>query len=63
MQLSLRPGWLLIAENFFLRRQLALYKERGIQPWRTDPATRVSLRLIELLQPTALYRGGGGQGN
>jgi len=52
-----------LAENFFLRRQLALYKEWGIKPWRIDPATRVSLRLIELLQPIALYREGGGQGN
>jgi hypothetical protein len=30
--LLLRPGRSLIAENLFLRRQLALYKERGVKP-------------------------------
>ena len=28
------------AENLFLRRQLALYIERGVQPRRIDAATR-----------------------
>jgi hypothetical protein len=32
-------------ENLFLRRQLALYIERGVQPHRVDAATRVSLAL------------------
>jgi hypothetical protein len=31
------------AENLFLRRQLALYIERGVPPRRIDPASRVSL--------------------
>ena len=31
------------AEVLFLRRQLALYVERGVKPRRTDAATRVSL--------------------
>lgn len=44
------PPWLLLAfrssqslqaENLFLRRQLALYVERGVKPQRIDPATRI----------------------
>jgi hypothetical protein len=34
------------AENLFLRRQLALYIERGIQARRIDAATRVSLVVL-----------------
>ncbi len=34
------------AENLFLRRQLALYIERGVKPRRIDPVTRVSLALL-----------------
>src|SRR5262249_6255968 len=34
------------AENLFLRRQLALYIERGVRPRRIDVATRVSLALL-----------------
>lgn len=34
------------AENLFLRRQLALYVERGIKPRRIDPVTRISLALL-----------------
>ena len=30
--LSLRPKDSLVAENLFLRRQLTLFKERGIKP-------------------------------
>ena len=37
------------AENLFLRRQLALCKERGIKPRRIDPATRVSLAVLAKL--------------
>ena len=37
------------AENLFLRRQLALYKERGIQPRRIDAATRISLAILARL--------------
>ena len=37
------------AENLFLRRQLALYIERGVQPRRRDAATRVSLALLARL--------------
>jgi hypothetical protein len=34
------------AENLFLRRQLALFMERGVQPRRMDAATRVSLAIL-----------------
>src|SRR5262252_4372072 len=37
------------AENLFLRRQLALYIERGIRPRRIDAGTRVSLALLAKL--------------
>jgi putative transposase len=37
------------AENLLLRRQLALYLERGIRPRRIDPATRVSLAVLARL--------------
>jgi len=37
------------AENLLLRRQLALYIERGIRPRRIDPATRVSLAVLARL--------------
>jgi len=37
------------AENLFLRRELALYRERGVKPRRVDAATRVSLALLSLL--------------
>ena len=39
----------LVAENLFLRRQLALYKERGIKPRHADAATRVSLAVLSRL--------------
>jgi len=34
------------AENLFLRRQLALYVERGVRPRRIDAATRIRLALL-----------------
>ena len=37
------------AENLFLRRQLALFKERGIEPRRVDPAMRISLTFLSRL--------------
>jgi len=37
------------AENLFLRRQLALYIERGIRPRPIDAATRVSLAMLAKL--------------
>ena len=47
--LALRPRRVIQAENLFLRRQLALYKERGVKARRVDPATRVSLALLARL--------------
>jgi hypothetical protein len=41
--LSVRSRRSVGAENLFLRRELALYRERGIKPRRVDAATRVSL--------------------
>ena len=37
------------AENLFLRRQLALFMERGVRPSRMDVATRVSLAVLAKL--------------
>ena len=45
----LRPTRAVAAENLFLRRQLAMYVERGVQPRRPDVATRVSLALLSRL--------------
>jgi putative transposase len=47
--LSVRPRCSLEAENLFLRRQLALYKERGIKPRRIDATTRMSLVFLSKL--------------
>jgi hypothetical protein len=41
--LSLRSSRSVEAENLFLRRQLALYLERGEKPRRVDAVMRVSL--------------------
>jgi putative transposase len=47
--LSVRPRRSIEAENLFLRRELALYVERGINPRRVDAATRVSLAFLSRL--------------
>jgi putative transposase len=47
--LLLTPRRSVTAENLFLRRQLALYRERGVKPRRIDAATRVSLALLSRL--------------
>jgi putative transposase len=41
--LCLRPPAALVAENLFLRKQLALYQERRIKPRRATNATRLTL--------------------
>ena len=46
---ALRPTRVVAAENLFLRRQLAMYVERGVKPRRPDLATRVSLALLSRL--------------
>ena len=47
--LALQSRQSLHAEVLFLRRQLALYVERGVKPRRIDAATRVSLALLSRL--------------
>jgi putative transposase len=47
--LAFRSRQFLDAEVLFLRRQLALYVERGVKPRRIDAATRVSLALLSRL--------------
>jgi len=36
----------LAAENLFLRKQLALYRERPVKPRRADDATRITLVML-----------------
>jgi transposase InsO family protein len=43
LQLCLRPSAELVAENLFLRKQLALYQERKVKPQRATNATRFAL--------------------
>jgi putative transposase len=47
--LSLRPRRSIEAENLFLRRELALYIERGVKPRRVNAATRASLAFLSRL--------------
>ncbi len=49
IRLSLRPHWALPAENFFLRKQWALYLERKVKPRRARDATRITLVLLSSL--------------
>jgi putative transposase len=44
--LSVRSNRSIKAENLFLRRQLALYVERGVKPRRIDCVTRIGLTLL-----------------
>ena len=48
-ELSLKARRSIEAENLFLRRELALYRERSVRPRRVDAATRVSLALLSRL--------------
>jgi putative transposase len=41
--LCLRPAPALAAENLFLRKQLAQYQERQVNPRRANDATRMAL--------------------
>jgi putative transposase len=47
--LVFRSSQSLQAENLFLRRQLALYIERGVEPRRIDAATRIALTVLSQL--------------
>jgi putative transposase len=49
LRLAFRSSQSIQAENLFLRRQLALYIERGVKPRRIDPATRIALTLLSRL--------------
>jgi hypothetical protein len=49
LRLAFRSSQSIQAENLFLRRQLALYIERGAKPRRIDPATRIGLTLLSRL--------------
>src|SRR4029453_16349240 len=47
--LSIRSRRSIEAENLVVRRQLALFKERGVKPRRIDAATRMSLAWLSKL--------------
>ena len=49
LALTVRPRRSIEAENLVLRRQLALFKERGIKPRRIDAVTRLSLAWLSRL--------------
>jgi hypothetical protein len=49
LRLAFRSTHSIQAENLFLRRQLALYIERGVKPRRIDSATRIALALLSRL--------------
>src|ERR1700704_14117 len=63
---AVRSRWQMAAENLFLRKQLALYRERQVKPRRADDATRIILvalsRLIDwravltIVKPATLIR-------
>lgn len=44
--LLLRPARALASENLFLRKQLAMYQERGVKPRRPSAAERVTLVVL-----------------
>jgi putative transposase len=44
--LTMRSTSAVEAQNLFLRRQLALYVERGIKPRRIDSVTRIALTIL-----------------
>ena len=46
LRLMFRPRGQLVAENLFLRKQLACYVERQVRPRRADNATRIALVLL-----------------
>jgi hypothetical protein len=46
LRLAFRSSRSIQAENLFLRRQLALYIERGVKPRRIDFVTRIGLTLL-----------------
>ena len=57
-RLAFRSPQSIRAENLFLRRQLALYVERGVKPRRVDPITRITLALLSRFFSTLAGRPG-----
>ena len=53
--LGLRSRSALMAENLFLRKQLALYLERQVKPRHASDATRLTLVLLSRLFPWRLH--------
>ena len=51
VRLSLQPRCTLAAENLFLRKQLALYLERQVEPRRPRAAAKLTLVLLSRLFP------------
>jgi hypothetical protein len=49
LRLAFRSSQSIRAENLFLRRQLALYIERGVNPRRIDAAPRIALTVLSRL--------------
>src|SRR5437868_3993410 len=49
LRLAFRSSQTIQAENLLLRRQLALYIERGVKPRRIDAATRIALTVLSRL--------------
>jgi hypothetical protein len=49
LRLTFRSSRSIQAGNLFLRRQLALYIERGVKPRSIDSATRIALTLLSQL--------------
>jgi hypothetical protein len=49
LRLAFRSSQSIQAENLFLRRQLALYIERGVKPRRIDPVARIAMTLLSQL--------------
>ena len=45
-ELIVRPKLSLAAENFFLRKQLMFYEERGVRPHRLSDTARLCLVLL-----------------
>jgi len=49
ISVSLRARWALAAENLFLRKQLALYLERRVNPRRAKASAKLTLVLLSRL--------------
>lgn len=59
---SLRSRTALAAENLFLRKQLALYRERQVKPQRASDATQLGMRVSPRTARRYMARQSGGGG-